>query len=399
MKVTIAKGKLNGSLMAPPSKSFAHRYLIAAALSCGTVTNLSYSDDVISSLNCLENLGATYEKQGNAVKFSGFAKISDVPTLDCNESGSTLRFFIPIAMTMFDNVVFKGTEKLISRGIEAYEECLAGVVTFSKDSNSIAASGKLVPDNYVIDASKSSQYVSGLLIALSLLDGDSTLTIKGELTSKPYVDITLDVLSKFGIEISEDRGVYTIKGGQSYKQITIANEGDYSNAAFLDSFNYLGGIVEVYGLNPGSLQGDRVYKEHFEALSKGYSVIDIENCIDLAPVLFSLASLKHGGRFINTRRLAVKESNRALAMKEELEKAGAILRVDENEVIVIPRCSLSSKLEFNSHNDHRIAMALSLYSTESDIIINDAGCIDKSYPDYFKDLEALGMEVQYEVTK
>lgn len=399
MKVRIAKGKPNGTLMAPPSKSFAHRYLIAAALSCGEVSNLSYSDDVIASLSCLEKLGAKYIKEGNAVKFDGFAAVSSVPTLDCNESGSTLRFSIPIAMTMFDEVVFKGTEKLISRGIEAYEDSLAGVVSFGKSNDSILAKGRLVPGDYAIDASKSSQYVSGLLIALSLLKKDSSLTIKGELTSKPYVDITLDVLSKFGIVIEEEGGKYTIKGGQTFNQISIANEGDHSNAAFLDAFNHLGGCVEVSGLNPQSLQGDKVYKEHFDALSKGYATIDIENCIDLAPVLFSLASLKHGGHFINTRRLAVKESNRALAMKEELEKAGAILRVEQNEVIVIPRFVFSSNLEFNSHNDHRIAMALSLYSTESDIAINDAGCIDKSYPDYFKDLEKLGMEVQYDVTK
>lgn len=395
MKVVIEKGKPNGNLMAPPSKSFAHRYLIGAALSCGSVTNLSYSEDEKASISCLDSLGFTKENIANGVKYTGFEKKIETPILNCNESGSTLRFFIPIAMALYDTFIIKGTSKLISRGIEAYEECLGKIASFSKSDISIAVTGKLVSGDYTIDASKSSQYVSGMLMALAMLPGKSTLTIKGVLNSKPYVDITLDVLSKFGIAITEVDGVYTIEENQTFVPSDIVNEGDYSNAAFIDAFSYLGGRVSQSGLNPNSLQGDKVYKEHFEALSKGYAEIDVENCIDLSPVLFAFASLKHGGHFINTRRLAVKESNRAMAMKEELEKAGVKVMVNENDVVVEPSLATMDRIEFNSHNDHRIAMALSLYSTVATIEINDASCIDKSYPQYWDNLTRLGMEVNY----
>ncbi|MCQ2773019.1 MAG: hypothetical protein MJ238_07110 [Bacilli bacterium] len=397
MKIRIAKGKPNGSLVAPPSKSYAHRYLIGAALSCGRVSNLSFSADEKASISCLDSLGFISEISDNSIKYSGFERKNDVPHLNCNESGSTLRFFIPIALALYDEFVIEGTSKLISRGIEAYEDCLSNVATFIKNETSITVSGKLMPGDYVIDASKSSQYVSGMLIALSMLDGESTLTIKDELNSKPYVDITVEVLSRFGISIKESSMKYLIPDGEGFKAKDIVNEGDYSNSAFLEAFNYQGGLINLTGLNPNSLQGDKVYRSHFETLSKGYAEIDVENCIDLSPILFSFASLKHGGRFINTRRLAIKESNRALAMKEELEKAGVKIIVRENEVVIEPSVAIPSSLEFNSHNDHRIAMALSLYSSTTDIIIDGAESIDKSYPEYWNNLKELGMEVNYVV--
>ncbi len=397
MNLTLKKGKPSGVVFAPPSKSYAHRYLIGAMLSGNsTVGNLSYSQDVLATLNCLNAYGVAYSKDGTSITVNG--SIPSEPIFDCNESGSTLRFFIPIAMTKFDTATFKMTSRLLERGVDAYEECLKGVVTFTKECCGLQAKGKLVPKDYVIDGSKSSQYISGMLFALPLLNGDSTLKINGELNSKPYVDMTIDVLKKFGIEIIEDGTTYHIKGNQRYKPLNIENEGDYSNAAFLSSFNYLGGNIDVKGLNPNSLQGDKVFMQNFKKLSDGYCVIDCENCIDLAPVMFSLASLLHGAAFINTKRLALKESNRAMAMKEELEKSGAKVLVSENKVIVEPSKDIPDVLEVNSHNDHRIAMALSLYSAKTNVTIAGYECINKSYPDYFDKLKELGMEVTYATT-
>ncbi len=397
MDLTLKKGKPTGVISAPPSKSFAHRYLIGAMLSGNTtVGNLSYSQDVLATLDCLNAYGASFLEENDSVTINGTCNIE--PIFNCNESGSTLRFFIPIAMSKYEEATFTATSRLLERGIDAYEECLKDVVEFMKVDGALKAKGKLVPKNYIIDGSKSSQYISGMLFALPLLNGDSTLTIKGELNSKPYIDMTIDVLKKYGIEIKEEGSVYSIKGNQTYKPLKVDNEGDYSNAAFLSAFNYLGGELEVKGLNPNSLQGDRVYINNFKKLSTGYCVIDCENCIDLSPVMFSLASLLNGAKFINTKRLAIKESNRAVAMKQELEKAGAHVIVSENEVIVEKAKDIPTSLIVDSHNDHRIAMAMSLYATKTDITIQGYECVSKSYPDYFDRLEQLGMEVIHAAT-
>ncbi len=397
MNLTLKKGRLNGAITAPPSKSYAHRYLIGAMLSGdSTVGNLSYSQDVLATLNCLNAFGVAYSKNGASITVGG--SVSSDPVFDCNESGSTLRFFIPIAMTKFGSATFKVTPRLLERGIDAYEECFKGVVRFTKDRGILQAKGKLVPKDYVIDGSKSSQYISGMLFALPLLNGDSTLKIKGRLNSKPYVDMTIDVLKKFGIDIVEDGTTYRIKGNQQYKSLNIENEGDYSNAAFLSAFNYLGGNVDVKGLNPDSLQGDKVCIDNFKKISHGYCVIDCENCIDLSPVMFSLASLLHGAEFINTKRLALKESDRGMAMKEELEKAGACVLISDNKVIVEPSRVIPDVLVVDSHNDHRIAMAMSLYSAKTNVMISGYECVNKSYPDYFDKLKELGMEVTYATT-
>lgn len=397
MDLTLKKGKPTGVISAPPSKSFAHRYLIGAMLSGDSkVGNLSYSQDVLATLNCLNAYGVSFFKENDSVSINGTSDVK--PVFNCNESGSTLRFFIPIAISKYQEAIFTATPRLLERGIDAYEECLKGVVSFSNVDGALKAKGKLIPKDYIIDGSKSSQYISGMLFTLPLLDGDSTLTIKGELNSKPYIDMTIDVLRKYGIEVKEVGNVYYVRGNQKYKPLTIDNEGDYSNAAFLSAFNYLGGNLDVKGLNPNSLQGDKVYINNFRKLSVGYCVIDCENCIDLSPVMFSLASLLHGAKFINTKRLAIKESNRALAMKEELEKAGAHVLVSDNEVIVEKAKDIPASLKISSHNDHRIAMAMSLYATQCDITIQGYECVSKSYPDYFDKLQELGMEVTYATT-
>ena len=399
MKVLIKKGRLQGSIIAPPSKSYSHRYLIASMLanSKNTSSNVFYSDDVKATLSCLSSFGSKYEINGDSVIVYPCNTNTTTPIFDCNESGSTLRFLIPIALSKYDHVIFKGSKRLLQRGISEYERIFTPFsIEFIKKEEEIEIKGKLKPGKYIIKGDISSQYISGLLFALPLLNNDSVIELIPPIYSKNYIDMTLEVLKAFSIKFEISNNQILIKGNQIYKSIDAVIEGDHSNAAFLDAFNYFNGNINVLNLNSNSLQGDKVYKEYFELLSKDYQTLDISNCIDLGPILFVFASLNHGGKFIGTKRLKIKESDRALAIKEELSKIGINIIINEDDVIVEKNDIKYTSMSFNSHNDHRIAMALSLLSCKMDVTINDASCINKSYPNYFKDLISLGADV-YEI--
>ena len=395
MNVKITKSIPKGIISAPPSKSYTHRYLIASMFSNkGTIKNVLFSEDIKATLNCLEAFGVTYEKKDDSISILSNEKFMKNPVFDCNESGSTLRFLIPIVLTKYDKVTFKGTPKLISRGIGVYEKILKNQkITIDEQ---IHIEGKLKPGEFIVDGSISSQYITGLLFALPLLDKESTIKIIPPINSKPYIDISLDILTKYKIEYKIEENSIYIPGNQKYIANDYFVEGDYSNAAFLDAFNYFGGNIKIENLNKDSLQGDKVFIDYFRILNEKNTVLDISNCIDLGPVLFMFAALKHGATFIGTARLKIKESNRALAMKEELKKCSIKIDIEENSVIVHKNNITKPNVCFESHNDHRIVMALSLLSTLFDITINDASAVMKSYPHYFKDLEKLGVEIEYE---
>ncbi|MBQ8206221.1 MAG: 3-phosphoshikimate 1-carboxyvinyltransferase [Bacilli bacterium] len=399
MNVLLKKGVLNGVISAPPSKSYSHRYIIASLLSNDKceVSSLFYSDDIEATLSCVEAFGGKYEKLNDKVIIHGNNNIINNPVFNCNESGSTLRFLIPIALSKYDNVTFVGTERLISRGIDIYEKIFISqnIKTF-KTNTTINIQGKLKAGIFDVDGSVSSQYITGLLFALPLLDGDSVINIIPPINSKEYIEMTLDVLNKFNIKYERNNNSIKIFGNQKYIGIDSVIEGDYSNSAFLDAFNYMSCNVKINNLNPFSLQGDKIYTNYFKKLDKEYCELDISNCIDLGPVLFAFAALKHGGKFIGTSRLRIKESNRDLAMKNELAKVGVEVVVNDNDVIVKKSLLLKPTIPFDSHNDHRIVMALSLFLTQFDIQINNANAINKSYPHYFKDLEKLGVDVTYD---
>ena len=331
MKVTIKKSIANGSINAQPSKSYAHRLLIASCLSKdeSIIKNVVLSNDILATINCIKALGKEVVITGDEVKtviikndenFNLEEKEEIV--FDCLESGSTLRFFIPIALLLNKKCVFKGTKKLISRGIQVYEEiCEKQKIQIIKEEESITFIGKLNPDCFNIVGDISSQFISGLLFALPLLEEDSCINITTQLESKNYIDITIDVLKQAGITIEvKDEKTYYIVGSQIYNGLDLNVEGDYSNSAFLDSLNYLNGNVIINGLNKDSYQGDKKYLQLFRELNKGYYECDIKNCIDLGPILFAFASLKHGGCFIGVNRLRIKESDRIKDIKEELEK-------------------------------------------------------------------------------
>ena len=403
MILEIKKSKLKGELSARPSKSFAHRYLFSSMLSeneC-VISNVDFSDDIVATLDSIHAYGKKHYRdfENNKVSFyKGFNKNFD-PTFDSKESGTTLRIMLPIALTLYDRATFIGSGRLIERGIGIYEDIFK-YISFDKDKYSIKTKGLLSPGLYKLPGNISSQYISGLLYSLPLLDDDSEIILTTKLESKNYVLMTLDVLKKYNIDITtniydstNNTPIYfKIKGNQKYISFDTEIEGDYSNAAFIDAFNYFGNDIKINGLNKDSLQSDKIYKTYFDKLDNEFTEIDISNCIDLGPILITFASLKHGARFINTERLKIKESDRGNAIASELRKCNAKIDVFDNEIIV-NKSDLKMPIEnLNSHNDHRIAMSLTLLSTLFDINLEDYLCVKKSYPSFFEDLKTLGLQ-------
>lgn len=399
MTVTIKKSKASGTIAAPPSKSAAHRALICGALSCGSkIENIEYSNDILATLDCLTALGAKVEKCGNTITLGELNPYSsESAILDCRESGSTLRFMIPLCMLSGKKITLTGSERLFARNLTIYEEVAKqNGILFEKGKDSLTVCGKLQSGNYKVAGNISSQFISGLLFALPLLNGDSTLEITGEYESEPYVDLTLKALNDFGIVIEKQDRVYKIKGNQKYAAQNMTVEGDYSNAAFLDGFNLLGGAVTVTGLDSNSLQGDKIYKQMYDGLKDGEKQFDLSQCPDLAPVMFALSAVYGGAHFTGTKRLKIKESDRAAVMAQELYKFGIKVDVNDNDVTVYGGELKTPTEILCGHNDHRIVMALSLLCTLTGGSINEAESVAKSYPDFFSKIKSLGIVVENE---
>ncbi|MGM9858304.1 MAG: 3-phosphoshikimate 1-carboxyvinyltransferase [Bacilli bacterium] len=396
MKVKINKSIACGILKAPPSKSYSHRYIIASLLSNNEniIHNISLSEDIKATLGCAKTFGADYKLNKDTLfLFPNKFEVSN-PIFNCYESGSTLRFFIPIALLKYPQSTFIGSDKLLNRGIEVYKQIFENQdISIETYKDKIMVSGTLHGGEFYVPGNISSQYISGLLFTLPLLKEDSTIHIIPPIESFPYIEMTIDVLQKHNIQIQIENNILYIKGNQHYQNQECSIEGDYSNAAFLDVYNYLNGNVEVLNLNKDSLQGDKIYAKHFSTLKEKNAIIDISSCIDLGPVLFTFATLNNGARFIGTKRLKLKESNRIDDMVEELRKVNADIEVKDNEVIVRKSQLCEPDVAFDSHNDHRIVMALSMLCTLFTIEINGAEAVKKSYPNFFDDLRKIGIEV------
>lgn len=434
MRVKIEKSTAEGAVIAPPSKSLAHRLMIACALSQngGKVVGISDSEDMAATLDCIKALGITSQKNGDTVTFKrerentetdennsktqGFANdgngvyandknnayavgdcLKNAKVFDCRESGSTLRFFLPIAAAFFDKAVFVGSKRLLERGVEVYEKVLGekGVKVVC-DGERIVLSGRLGSGIYTLRGDVSSQYVSGLLFALPLLCGDSEIRVLPPVESRAYIDLTVDVLKKAGIEIVEkEENVFSIKGNQRYVGGEYVVEGDWSNGAMLLALNELGGNVEVVGLDENSVQGDKVCMTIFKELNEKKAVIDLANCPDLAPIAFCMAAAKEGATFGGTRRLKIKESDRAQAMAQELAKFGIDVEVRENEVVIHKNDIKTPDCAICGHNDHRIVMACSILLSTVGGVIDGAEAVKKSFPNFFETIGKLG--VKYEI--
>lgn len=397
MTVTVNPSKAVGEIMAPPSKSMAHRALICGALSeKSVVKNIAFSKDIEATLGCLKGLGAYIEILETQVTIGGLSleKIPDNAVIDCNESGSTLRFLLPLCMACGKAVTLKGAKRLFERPLTIYEKIAKEQgILFQKGEDYVTVCGSLQSGEYKVAGNVSSQFISGLLFLLPQLSGESSLIVEGKFESASYIDLTISALQSFGIEIERKDNAFYIKGDRAYQNNNYTVEGDCSNAAFLDAFNYLGGEVKVRGLNPDTLQGDRVYKEIFEGLKNGEKQFDLSDCPDLAPVLFAVCAVFGGAEFTGTKRLKIKESDRAGAMKQELSKFGIEVEVLEDSVIVKDGKIKKPTIFLSSHNDHRIAMALTLLLTLTGGKIEGAQAVAKSYPDFYEKIRSIGIDV------
>ena len=396
----IEKSEADGTVCAPGSKSAAHRLLICAAMCQGVsrIDNIPLCDDVLATIDCLKALGVGIELNGCSATIHGIdlTKAEPKEPLNCRESGSTLRFLIPIAMLSGKEIVFVGSKKLLSRPMTIYETLAKEYsLSFKKHEDGISVRGPLGAGEYFIDGSVSSQFITGMLLALSTLSGDSRIIINKRLESEPYVNMTIDAMSKFGIRVyrEDDYSFFTF-GGQEYRAGEMAIEGDWSAAAFLFALDSISadGCVTVNGLDIESLQGDKICKEHLKSLERGCAEIDISDCPDLGPILFTVAAIKQGGRFTGTKRLRDKESDRIASMQQELAKFGAELIAEENAVTVLERELHSPSERLCGHNDHRIVMSLAVISTLFGGEIDGCEAVAKSYPRFFEDIKALGIQ-------
>ncbi len=396
MDIQILPSVASGKVKAPASKSYAHRLLICSALSEGIskIESIDRNDDILATASCLRELGAEIEFDGTTVTVTGIdlSNKKEKLSLFCNESGSTLRFLIPLSLLIAKETFFSGAGRLMERPQTVFEELFENKgCSLSKVENHLISSGELKSGVYELRGDVSSQFITGLLFVLPLLEGDSEIKITTPLQSAPYVDITIDALSRFGVNIEYVENGYFIKGSQVYTAQKLSCEGDWSNAAFLDAFNLADGNVDVLGLNAESCQGDKVYRKYFHEIKNGTPTLDIADCPDLGPVLMACTAMKNGATLTGTRRLKIKESDRGEAMKQELLKFGVLAEIGDN-FIKISKSELKTPNEpLDCHNDHRIAMSLAVLCSVTGGTLKNAQCVNKSYPDFFEDIKNLGI--------
>ena len=427
MKIKIKPGNLKGTIEIPPSKSYSHRAVIAAALAengkKSKIDNLKFSVDITTTTDIMENWGAEIERFESALEIIGNGgKVAPRDKyVQCNESGSTIRFLIPVGITSENELVFDGKGKLVDRPLDSYykifkEQGLKYEITGGKLP--LTVNGKLKPGNYEIDGNISSQFITGLLYALALLEGDSKLIINKNLESKGYVDLTLEILKLAGIEImNNDYKSFDIRGNQTYKPFNYTVEGDYSQVAFWIVAGIISANrdneVKCLHVNKNSLQGDREIIEIVTRMganleifddyvivkpskTKG-TVIDISQCPDIGPVLTVLAALSEGEtRIINGERLRIKESDRITSIKTELNKLGGNVSEEGDSLIIQGVEGFRGGVTVNAWNDHRIAMSLAVASTrcEKEIILEEAESVRKSYPHFWDDFVKMGGEIE-----
>lgn len=382
MDIRITPGRLTGAVTPPPSKSIAHRMLLAQMLSAqpGTIEHLGDSQDIQATKRCV----AALEGRDDLL-----------PLLDCGESGSTLRFLIPIALAVAGGGRFTGQGRLMERPQQPYFDLFAEKgIFYSMKDGVLTVQGTLESGVYSLPGNVSSQFVTGLLYALPLLKGESEIRIMSPLESKGYVDMTLDTLEQFGICVeNREYERFFIPGGQAYQGVDVTVESDWSQAAFWYAANFLDNQVTINGLNPNSLQGDRVISKYYWNLARpGNIEIDLSGCPDLLPPLAVMAAVRSGRtRFINAARLRLKESDRLATTAGLLHALGAAVEEYPEEMIVDGRSHLTGGT-VDGANDHRIVMAAAIAATACDgpVTILGAEAIHKSYPEFWNVYKALG---------
>ena len=396
MRVRIEPGRPAGTQEAPPSKSMAHRLMICAALAEGqsVVRHVDVSEDMLATADCLKALGAGVKREGRDVIIDGCRpENAESATLPCRESGSTLRFMIPLCLAGRAEMELEGSERLMSRPLDVYEEiCRERGLLFKRGGCRLKVRGPLDAGECTVPGDISSQFITGLMMALPLKKADSRIRILPPVESRPYLDMTQEAMAAFGVKTEwESENVLRIPGNGAYRPREITVEGDWSNAAFFEALDKTGGDVKLTGLRDDSLQGDRVCRDCLDRIRGGWAELDVADCPDLAPVLMAAAALCHGAKLTGTRRLKIKESDRGAAMAEEMAKFGLRIENRENE-IVVPGTGIRPPEEIlQSHNDHRIAMALSVMCVKTGGTIDGAEAVRKSLPDYWERLRQLGI--------
>ena len=412
MKI-IKADKLVGELSPPPSKSVLHRYIIASSLAKGTskIENISFSEDIIATIEAMKKLGAKIEQKENYLLIDGsdtFKNLNENIEIDCNESGSTLRFLFPLSIVKENKVLFKGRGKLFKRPMTPYFE------NFEKykikhsyiDENEILLEGKLKAGIYEIDGNISSQFITGLLFSLPLLDGESKIIINGKLESSNYIDISLDCLSKFGIKIiNNSYQEFIIEGNQSYRAGNYRTEADYSQAAFFLVANAIDSKIKINDLSENSLQGDKKIIDFISEIdnwnSKDTLILDGSETPDIIPIL-SLKAAVSGKKIeiINVERLRIKESDRLKATVEELSKLNFDLIEKKDSILINSREDLKVNenekiVSLSAHSDHRIAMMIAIAATcyDGEILLDNLDCVKKSYPNFWEVFLSLGGKI------
>ena len=412
MKI-IKADKLVGELSPPPSKSVLHRYIIASSLAKGVskIENISFSEDIIATIEAMKKLGANIEQKENYLLIDGsdtFKNLNENIEIDCNESGSTLRFLFPLSIVKENKVLFKGRGKLFKRPMTPYFE------NFEKykikhsyiDENKILLEGQLKSGIYEIDGNISSQFITGLLFSLPLLEGESKIIINGKLESSNYIDISLDCLSKFGIKIiNNSYQEFVIEGNQSYRAGNYRTEADYSQAAFFLVANAIGSKIKINDLSEDSLQGDKKIIDFISEIDKWSSkdtlVLDGSETPDIIPIL-SLKAVVSGKKIeiVNVERLRIKESNRLKATVEELSKLNFDLIEKKDSILINSRENFKVNknekvVSLSAHSDHRIAMMIAIAATcyDGEILLDNLDCVKKSYPNFWEVFLSLGGKI------
>lgn len=402
MNVTITPTKLKGKITVPPSKSQAHRLIIAAALAEGesVIKNVACSQDIEATLRCMEELGARFVKDGSTLTVQGMganamspSRRMALPRLDCGESGSTLRFLIPVALAVRGGGVFTGRGRLMERPLQPYFDLFdqKGISWELKDGV-LTVSGRLTPGEYRLPGHISSQFFTGLMFALPLLDGDSKIAITSPLESGDYVEMTRQVMKMAGVGTSKG----DIPGNQTYRPIRETVEGDWSQAAFYYAAHGLGSDVMIYGLSPFSMQGDnRIVPLYLELCSSDEEVVqDVSQCPDLFPALALLAALREGlsTHIGGASRLRIKESDRISAVVDVLTAFGLSVEEYQDGISLVGVKELKGNVTIDCHNDHRIAMMAAMAATRAagPVTLTGAECVAKSYPGFWEDYESLG---------
>lgn len=407
-EIIVKKSNLKGDITLPPSKSFMHRALICAALSRSksVISNFVICDDIKATIDCLKTLGCIIKTEDNTAYINSTNLISeceDTITLNCKESATTLRILIPVCAALGLKVKFTGENSLLTRPLKIYKEIFTehGVnvsydnkLPFEIISYDEEGPQTLKPGTYEVKADISSQFISGLLFAFPLLKGESKIILTSELESEGYIDLSIDVLSKYNIKINRKDNGFQVRGNQKYNSSFMHVPSDETVAAIYIAANKLGANIRMPDFENEEL--DNLFR-HFDMDDNNN--IDAKNIPDLVPVLTALASFSNcKTRIRNCKRLKYKESNRIVSSAEMAQSLGAIVDYDDNNINITGKANKEKDI-INTHKDHRIIMAATIASlfTENDTVISDVEGINKSYVNFFDDIKALGGDISAKV--